>query len=201
MQSTQLQYMLYYFFKLQLKLSGWKATGKVPHDLKKFIMVVGPHTSSRDVYMGFAFRTVLKLNYIKFIAKQELFKPPFGFFFRKAGGVPVDRFCKNNFVDQVVNMFNNNDSFAIALSPEGTRKKVDRLRTGFYHIAQKANVPIVMLALDFEHKEFRFARPFFTSDDEAADYKHILNFFADVKGKNPALGMAHLITADLKELK
>jgi 1-acyl-sn-glycerol-3-phosphate acyltransferase len=184
--------MLYYLFKLHLKLMGWKAVSTVPPDLKKFIMVVAPHTSSWDVYMGFAFRRVLKLNYVKFIGKQELFKPPFGFLFRWAGGVPVDRFSKNNFVDQVVDMFNKNDSFAIALSPEGTRKKVERLRTGFYHIAQKANVPIIMLALDFEHKEFRFAAPFFTTPDAEEDMKRIIHFFADVKGKIPALGISHL---------
>ena len=66
--------MLYYLFKLHLKLMGWKAVSTVPPDLKKFIMVVAPHTSSWDVYMGFAFRSILKLNYVKFIGKQELFK-------------------------------------------------------------------------------------------------------------------------------
>jgi 1-acyl-sn-glycerol-3-phosphate acyltransferase len=178
---------------------GWKAINNVPEDVKKFIMVVAPHTSSHDIYMGFAFRSVLKLNHIKFIAKQELFKPPFGFVFRWFGGVPVDRFNKNNFVDQVVEMFNSNESFAIAMSPEGTRKKVDRLRTGFYHIAKKANVPIVMLALDFEHKEFRFAPPFYSSNDINADLKHIINFFAHVKGKNPELGISHLVAEEPSE--
>jgi 1-acyl-sn-glycerol-3-phosphate acyltransferase len=186
--------MLYYFFKIYLKLTGWKATGPVPHNLKKFVMIVGPHTSSADVFMGFAFRSVLKLTYIKFIAKQELFKPPFGFLFRLAGGVPVDRFNKNNFVDQVADMFSKNTSFAIALSPEGTRKKVERLRTGFYHIAKKADVPIVMLAFDFEHKEFRFAPAFFTTDNEALDFNKILTFFAPVKGKNVGFGMEHLLS-------
>lgn len=191
--------MLYHFFKWHLKLMDWKAVNNVPADLKKFIMVVAPHTSSHDIYMGYAFRSVLKLNHIKFIAKQELFKPPFGFLFRWSGGVPVDRFNKNNFVDQVVEMFNSNDSFAIAVSPEGTRKKVDRLRTGFYHIAKKANVPIVMLALDFEHKECRFAPPFFTTDDIDTDFKHIINFFAEVKGKNPELGISHLAGEKIKD--
>lgn len=184
--------MLYYFFKWYLKLTGWKATGIMPHDVKKFVMIVGPHTSSKDIFMGFAFRSTLRLGYIKFIAKQELFKPPFGFLFRMAGGVPVDRFSNNNFVDQVVKMFNDNESFAIALSPEGTRKKVERLRTGFYHIARKANVPIIMLAFDFQNREFRFAPPFFTSADEQGDYNQILSFFGQVKGKNPELGMEHL---------
>ena len=161
-------------------------------DLKKFVMVAAPHTSSWDVVMGFAFRHVLKLNYIKFIGKQELFKPPFGFIFRNLGGVPVDRFSSNNFVDQIVQMFNDHESFAIALSPEGTRKKVDRLRTGFYHIARQANVPIVLMAMDFEHKEFRFEAPFYTTDNEEADLKKILHYFGGVKGKIPAFGLAHL---------
>ncbi len=191
--------MLYYFFKWHLKLMGWKAVNNVPADVKKFIMVVAPHTSAHDIYIGYAFRSVLKLNHIKFIAKQELFRPPFGFLFRWSGGVPVDRFNKNNFVDQVVKMFSSRDSFAIAVSPEGTRKKVDRLRTGFYHIAKNANVPIVMLALDFEHKECRFAPTFYTTDDIDADFKHIINFYADVKGKNPKLGISHLAGLKIKD--
>lgn len=184
--------MLQFFLKSLLKISGWKAVNGISPDLKKFVMVAAPHTSSWDVVMGFIFRRALKLDYVKFIGKQELFKPPFGFIFRKLGGVPVDRFSSNNFVDQVVQMFNSNESFAIALSPEGTRKKVERLRTGFYHIARQANVPIVLLALDFEHKEFRFEAPFYTTANEAEDLKKILLYFGGVKGKNPSLGLGHL---------
>ncbi len=184
--------MLHYLFKLYLKITRWKAIGGVPAGLKKFVLVVGPHTSSWDIFMGFAFRSYLKLDYIKFIAKKELFKPPFGAMFRKLGGVPVDRHSSNNFVDQVVAMFDGNDSFAIALSPEGTRKKADRLRTGFYHIARNAQVPIILLAFDFGRKEFRFAPPFYTTENEADDLNTILGFFKDVKGKNPELGLGHL---------
>ncbi|MEO7766991.1 MAG: 1-acyl-sn-glycerol-3-phosphate acyltransferase [Ferruginibacter sp.] len=184
--------MLHYLFKTYLNIAGWKAINSIPADLRKFVMVVGPHTSSWDIFMGFAFRSYLKLDYIKFIGKKELFKPPFGTLFRKLGGVPVDRSSSNNFVDQVVNMFNSSESFAIALSPEGTRKKVARLRTGFYHIAQKANVPIVLLAFDFEHKEFRFAPPFYTTGNESRDINKIILFFSGVNGKNPELGMGHL---------
>ena len=154
--------------------------------------MVAPHTSSWDIIMGFAFRSALQLNHIKFLAKRELFRAPFGYLFRQLGGIPVDRFNNNNFVDQVVAMYNESDSFAVALSPEGTRKKVDRLRTGFYHIARKAAVPIILLALDFENKEFRFSAPFYTSANEEADLQKIIHFFHDVKGKNPGLGMGHL---------
>ena len=97
-------------------------------------------------------------------------------------------------------MFNTNDSFAIALSPEGTRKKVERLRTGFYHNAQKAHVPIVMLAVDFEHKEFCFAAPFFTTDDAEENIKRIIHFFADIKGKIPALDINHLEVQKVKSV-
>jgi len=184
--------LLHFLFKTYIRITGWKAVGGIPPELKKFILVVGPHTSSWDIFMGFAFRSALKLDYINFIAKQELFKPPFGAMFRKLGGVPVDRFSNNNFVDQVAAMFNSREKFAIAMSPEGTRKKVDRLRTGFYHIAKKAGVPIVLLAFDFGKKEFRFSTPFYTTEDEREDVKKILLFFSDVQGKNPEQGLKHL---------
>jgi 1-acyl-sn-glycerol-3-phosphate acyltransferase len=184
--------LLHLILKLYLKATGWKAVNGISPDLKKFLMLAAPHTSSWDVVMGFIFRSYLKIDHIKFIGKQELFNGPFGFIFRKLGGVPVDRFSKNNFVDQIVQMFNENESFAIAISPEGTRKRVDRLRTGFYHIARQANVPIVLLALDFENKEFRFEPPFYTTDNEVEDLKKIVDYFGRVKGKHPSLGLGHL---------
>lgn len=176
-----------------MRRGRWKAVGMIPAKLKKAVVIVAPHTSSRDVTVGLAFRKVLHLERIKFLGKQELFKPPFGFIFRRLGGIPVDRFHKTNFVDAVVALFAGKDEFIIALSPEGTRKKVDRLRTGFYHIAKKARVPIVMLGLDFENRQLIFAEPFFTGDDEAADLKHILRFFAPIKGKYPENGIGHLL--------
>jgi 1-acyl-sn-glycerol-3-phosphate acyltransferase len=161
--------------------------------LQKAVVIVAPHTSSRDVIVCLAFRKVLKLERIKFLGKQELFKAPFGFIFRRLGGIPVDRFHPNGFVDQVVQLFNNNETFIIGLSPEGTRKKVDRLRSGFYHIAKAAAVPIVMLGLDFANKQLIFAAPFHTSNDEAADFKQIVHFFAPIKGKYPEMGVGHLL--------
>ena len=154
---------------------------------------MAPHTSSSDVLVCMAFRKVLHLERFKFIGKQELFKPPFGFIFRKLGGIPVDRFQQSGFVEQVVELFNKNDDFIVGLSPEGTRKKVDRLRTGFYYIAKEAGVPIVMVGLNFEKRQFIFADPFFAGHDEAADFQHILRFFGPMKGKHPEMGVAHLL--------
>lgn len=97
-------------------------------------------------------------------------------------------------VEQVVELFKQHDQFVLALSPEGTRKKVDRLKTGFYHIARKAGVPIIMTVFDFKKKEIYFAEPFYTTEDEAADFKKIISFYAPVQGKKPDQGLAHLQT-------
>lgn len=180
------------FWRLYLHLLGWTVKGRFPYELKKCILLVGPHTSSWDFVTGLAWRSKLNLGHVKYLGKAELFRPPFGFLFRKLGGFPVERSEKHNMVEQVVALFNSHDSFVLALSPEGTRKKVDRLRTGFYHIARKANVPIVMAGMDFEKKQASFSEPFFVTADERADLERIHRFYAHIRGKNPSQGMQHL---------
>lgn len=185
------------FLKLYLKLAGWKAVNEFPHYLNKGVIIVGPHTSWTDFPLSIAFRDLLKIKNGKYLGKEELFKGPFGFFFRWLGGTPVNRFSKQGVVDQVVEKFNKADKLFIALSPEGTRKKVDKLRTGFYHIAKKAAVPIVMVGLDYSKKELSIAEPFYPTDNENEDFKKILTFFAPVKGRFPEQGMSHLLTDNI----
>lgn len=177
--------------KFILKLCGWKVEDTYPHHLKKCVVIVAPHTSSWDFIVGVLYRAALKIK-ANYLGKEELFRPPFGFLFRWLGGYPVNRTTSQNMVDEVVKIFNAKDEFSIALSPEGTRKKVDKLRTGFYHIAKKAGVPIVMAALDFKNKQAIFAEPFFTSDNQEADFEHILQFFRPIQGKIPKKGLTHL---------
>ena len=186
--------MLWTFY---LRLLGWKIKGSFPHHLAKSVVLVGPHTSSWDFIIGLALRSKLCLTHARFLGKAELFKAPFGFIFRILGGVPVDRFHQHNMVEQVVALFNTHTSFTLVLSPEGTRKKVERLRTGFYHIAKKAHVPIVMTGLDFTKKEASIAEPFFTTDDEAADFQRIYAFYESIQGKVPEQGMSHLLNTTL----
>ena len=181
-------------WKIYLWLTGWKIQTNFPYHIKKCVVIVAPHTSAWDFVIGLAVRSVLRLQHVKYLGKAELFKGRFGFFFRKLGGYPVDRFNNHNMVDQVVGLFNAHEQFVLALSPEGTRKKVDRLKTGFYHIAKKAGVPIIMVAFDFGKKAVYFAEPFYTSDDEAADFKKIISFYAPVQGKKANQGLAHLAT-------
>lgn len=180
-------------WSLFLRVFGWKTKNAFPYHIKKCVLIVGPHTSSWDFVLGVAFRSTLRLTTTKFLGKAELFKGPFGFIFRKLGGYPVERSAHHNMVEEAAGLFENKASFVLALSPEGTRKKVQRLRTGFYHIAKKAGVPIVMAGMDFAKKEVSFSEPFYPTDNEAADFQHIYQFYAPISGKIPEQGMAHLL--------
>jgi 1-acyl-sn-glycerol-3-phosphate acyltransferase len=180
------------FWKIFWKLSGWKIQGELPGDLRQCIILVAPHTSAWDVVMGMAVRAVMPIRDAHFLGKKELFSGPMGWFFKAVGGVPVDRSGNQNMVEQVAEIFKARPDFKLAMSPEGTRRKVDRIRTGFYYIAKKANVPIVLAGLDFSLKTLIFSEPFYPTDDEAADFAKIISFFTPIKGKYPELGMGHL---------
>jgi 1-acyl-sn-glycerol-3-phosphate acyltransferase len=181
------------FWKYYLHRNKWKFEGDYPYHLPKLVVAVAPHTSAWDFILGLAVRSKLKLHYIKFLGKQELFKPPFGFFFRRLGGTPVDRFSKRNMVEQVVDRFNATDRFTIVLSPEGTRKKVDRLRSGFYHIAVGAGVPILMVGFDFGSRKILLSQPFYPTGNFEADTKEMLKFWGPLKGREPEKSLGHLV--------
>lgn len=189
-----------FFWKTYWKLSGWTFAGNPPPEsLKKMVFIVGPHTSWKDITIGLAARNVLGLKHIKFMGKKELFVWPFGFFFRWLGAVPVDRFASHGVVQQMVNHFNEHDELIVGLMPEGTRKKVKKIRTGFYHIARNANVPIVMIGLDFANKQVIISNPFYTTDNQQKDFDTILSFFAPIKGYHPHNGMGHLKNVSIKQ--
>ena len=124
-----------------------------PSDLKKYIIIVAPHTSWVDFPLGVLAKTAYGING-NYIGKHTLFKPPYGFFFRALGGTPVDRSKSTNMVEAIIDIFNTKENFILALSPEGTRKKLDKWKTGFYFVAKGAKVPIVMVGFDFCFKEY-----------------------------------------------
>lgn len=169
---------------IYFKLLGWKLNGQFPK-LDQCVVIVIPHTHWLDFFLGLLIRKVIKEE-INYIGKKSLFKPPFGWFFRWTGGAPVDRSKSSNTVDNIVQIFKERKVFRLALAPEGTRKKVIQLRTGFYHIAQKANVPIVMVAFDFGKKEIKIGEPFWVTDNQESDFAKIRDFYRGVKGKIPA---------------
>ncbi len=177
------------FYLLIFKILGWKVTGEMPHD-KKFIIAVAPHTSNWDFLVGIAARSLLRIHKAQFLGKSQLFKPPFGWFFRMLGGHPVERTTSHDMVEQVVKIFNRYDSFILAMAPEGTRQKVEKLRTGFYYIAKGAHVPIVPVGFDFKNKAVIVADPLYPSDDLASDLEKIMMFYRTITGRNPELGLS-----------
>ena len=163
---------------------GWKIVGSYPKELKKFIIVGAPHTSNTDFVLGALTKYITGLP-INFIGKQSLFKPPYGFIFKALGGTPVDRTKSANMVEAIIDVFNSNEEFILAISPEGTRKKVDKWKTGFYHIAKGANVPIIFNTFDFGKKEYLISDPYYLTDNMEKDFLFFHNFYKDVKGKHP----------------
>ncbi|MFM2214353.1 MAG: hypothetical protein RL427_1616 [Bacteroidota bacterium] len=167
------------------RLCGWKIVGTVSHDVKKCILMVVPHTSNLDFFLGLFSRGILQRE-MNFVGKKELFMFPFGYYFRRIGGAPLDRSGGKNLVDAIVEVFDSREIFRMAIAPEGTRKKVTELRTGFYFIALKAGVPIVPVAFDYGKREVRLGAPVAVTGDYEADMKRIAPHFAGVKGKHPA---------------
>jgi 1-acyl-sn-glycerol-3-phosphate acyltransferase len=167
------------------KLLGWKVTGFSDFEsVKKAVIIAAPHTSWHDFYIGVLLRSVIGLK-ANFVGKKELFIFPFGWIFRALGGAPVVRKTNENQVEAIARLFDEHEIFRMTMAPEGTRKKVEEWRTGFYYIAKAANVPIIMFTLDFENKENRFSEPFYPTDDKEADFKFMRKFFEGVKGKVP----------------
>jgi len=165
---------------------GWKLVNDFPKDIKKYVVIAAPHTSWQDFPIGILARNTSGVR-INFIGKDSLFKGPFGFIFKSLGGTPVDRTKNNNLVDAIVDVFKEKNEFILALSPEGTRKKVEKWKTGFYYIAKGANVPVVMATLDFGKKEVKISEPYYTTDDKEKDFEYFTSFYKDVLGKKPEL--------------
>lgn len=166
--------------QLLFRLLGWKVVGKLP-DLKKYIVIVAPHTSNWDLVICLMARFVVGVK-INFLAKHQLFVFPLGNFLRAVGGTPVDRTKHGNKVEQVVALYKDNDVLRLGLAPEGTRSPVTRWKEGFYHIACKAGIPIVMVGPDYATKEIRVHEPFWPTGDINKDFAEIVEFFRTIKG-------------------
>lgn len=146
--------------------------------------MVMPHTCNFDFFIGLFCRGIINLE-MNFVGKKELFAFPFGYYFRSIGGAPLDRSGGKNNVDATVDVFNSREVFRMAIAPEGTRKKVTQLRTGFYFIAHKAGVPIIPVAFDYGKKEVKIGAPFNTTGNYEEDMKIILAHFKGVQGRFP----------------
>ena len=173
------------------KLSGWKVQGKKP-ELKKYVIIVAPHTSNWDFFVGWGARNVIGF-YPNFLAKKELFKIPLvGWFLSAIGGVPVDRKSKRKsmqLVDQVVDLYKEREEFIMTITPEGTRSYSPKWKTGFYRIAVQAEVPIVKIGFDYATKTVFVDKPFYPSGDMEKEMEEIKDYFRQFTGKNPEDGV------------
>lgn len=172
--------------RLIFKIIGWKITGVLPGGpVKKSILIAIPHTSNWDFPLGLMARSIIKTR-VTYMMKSTMFKPPFGWFFRWMDGIPVNRSKSTNFVDAVVDLYNQHDELHTIIAPEGTRRKVENLKTGFYYIALGAKIPIVMVRFDYTTKEVRFREPFYPTGNKEEDFKVIYDYFDGIVGKYPA---------------
>ena len=182
-----------WFWKLFLHVLGWRTDVVFPHHhLKKYVVIIAPHTSNWDFFMGLAYRSLLHMTHTHYLAKKELFQPPFGFIFRWLGGTPVDRSNHHNVVDEVVKIFDQHKEFSLAIAPEGTRQRVDKLKTGFYFIARKAHVPIIMVGLDYKNKTVVISDALYCTNDQGSDFNKIHFFYRPIEGKYPERSLGHL---------
>ena len=170
--------------KLILRLLGWKIKGWNFNGLDKYVIIEIPHTSNWDFPLGILLRGAQAAPHVKFVGKKSLFNPPLGWIMYPMGGIPVDRSGRHSFVDSVVKVFNKTDRLAIALAPEGTRKKVETFKTGYYYIAVGAGVPIIPTVFNWEKREVIFMDPIHLTGDADEELAMVENIFRNYKGRN-----------------
>jgi len=185
--STPVVNTLLRFFSLCfLRLAGWKVVGQLPVSAEKSVLIAAPHTSNWDLPYTLMVCLVLRLN-IYWMGKVQIFRFPFRGLMRWLGGIAVDRSKTNNLVaDSAAAIVSARGLLQLIIPPEGTRSKTRYWKTGFYHIAHTAQVPIVLAFLDYERKIGGLGPIFTPTGDIEADMLAIKAFYAPIKGKNAA---------------
>ena len=164
------------------KILGWKIEGDFDKSIKKSVVIVAPHTSNIDFIICSFTRRILKIQ-INFVGKKVLFAWPIGWYFRWMGGEPLERNKSQNKVEATAKVFDSLDEFRLAIAPEGTRKKVEAWKTGYYYIALKAEVPIIPVSLDYPSKTICIGKEFYPSGDLDIDEPLLREFFKGARGR------------------
>jgi 1-acyl-sn-glycerol-3-phosphate acyltransferase len=182
--------------KLIFWFTGWQVKGSVPDDLKKAVIIAAPHTSYWDFFYARAAFFIMGIP-VKITVKAEVVNAPVvGWVARQFGAIAIDRTpkagsakSKTSMVDAMVNLINDRDHLIMMVTPEGTRKYVPRWKTGFYKVAEMAEVPIILGYLDYKHKFAGVGPVFYPTGDYKADLPEIKGFYKDKQGKFPELGV------------
>lgn len=180
-----------------LKVLGWKRTGALPAE-KKYVMIAAPHTSNWDFFYGLIMNLSFK-NSLYWMGKKEIFRFPFGGLMRWFGGIPVDRSRSNNLVTAVIEQFGSSESLVVTIPPEGTRSMVDSWKTGFYHIARGAEVPVLLAFVDYKKKVTGYGPVFRLTDNMENDMAAIKTFYAGIRGRHDTFCVQVLEAAGVPE--
>ena len=168
---------------LWLRVFGWRVEGRLP-DAPKTVVIAAPHTSNWDLPHMLAVAYTLGVR-PAWLGKRELFVGPFGLLFRLLGGVPVDRSKRANLVQQVADRFADVDRLFLVIPPSGTRSRAPHWRSGFYHIARAAGVPIVCAYLDYRRKAGGIGPVLAATGNVSVDMEKLRAFYAGVTGRYP----------------
>lgn len=175
----------HYLTELLLRAFGWRVEGQLPK-LPKFIVIGAPHTSNWDFVLFLALAFSLRAD-PRYMGKAEIFRSPLGAFFKWCGGIPVDRSKSNGLVEQTVQAINESEQFILVITPEGTRGQVRAWKSGFYHIARKAEIPIALGFIDRPRKTIGIGPTFTPTENMDADMQAIQSYYAGMVGINPRL--------------
>lgn len=173
-----------------LRLFGWTFKNEMPDDLKQCVMIAAPHTSNWDALytkLGFAVMGIP----VKITIKDSYMRFPFGPFVRAMGGIGINRRAKKegeeraSMVESMADLFKTNQELVMLVTPEGTRDLRTKWKTGFYHVAVMAGVPIALGYVDYAHKVVGVGKVIYPSGNMRKDMREIMQFYKDVKGKFP----------------
>jgi 1-acyl-sn-glycerol-3-phosphate acyltransferase len=166
-----------------LRLFGWQLEGARP-EFDRYILIAAPHTSNWDLPLMLAFAAAFDIK-ITWMAKHSLFNPPMGWIMRALGGMPIVRHKNQNVVSSMAKTLKTESRLALVVPTEGTRERAEYWKSGFYHIARQAGVPIVPSFLDFGQKRGGFGPALETSGNIQQDMQYFRDFYSGMKGKFP----------------
>ena len=173
----------YWLARCCLWLAGWKVVGELPPD-KKFVLVGAHHTSNWDLLFGLCGIFIFRLK-ASWMGKDVLFKWPLGIIMRSLGGIAIDRSSHHGVVEETAEQFKNAEKLVILIAADGTRKKMECWKSGFYWIAHKAQVPIVCAYLDYARKQACIGLSFTPTGNVKQDMDRIRDFYKNIKGRKP----------------
>ena len=180
--------MIRFILWLIFTLNGWDIKGELPPGVKKCVMLASPHTSNYDLVYALVGLKKLKVK-VRFTIKKEWLKFPWGMFMKPLGAIGIDRGPKTadrkSMVDAMAELFNEREELTILVTPEGTRKKVTKWKSGFYYVALKAKVPIAMGYLDYKNKIAGIGPTLYPSGDFEKDLRTIQEFYTTIPSKYP----------------